>query len=521
MSARKRKTPVYVGLSVTRHAIEMASFSPRNFIIERSVAMPTPPGLLDENGDQVLDEGLMREIIGQLLRQFGGKIKQLHLSLPGTLLRMVEMQRMGDDELHFALSSEAERYKSFDNTDAMVDFAVLGENQGNQRIMLGAVRSDTLMQYSRILQSLKIKPASISLEPLNVLRGMAGTGVLDSLVQQIGVDSQWGVIFVEPERVRISLWQGSALLEMRETHMNTQEFDTATDNSIVVDDLVEEIRRSCKNLSPVIWLTYQMAESMRHFLAQRLELPFTPCMLGNTLALDQPNLSLPAVGVTMSSTVEFPFEFNLMTGAPKSTGGKSSATSAAAVPDSDGDKQTGDMLMKLGVGSIAAGVLMTGALFGANEFWAKGEVAKLQTRQQQMTQDIASLQARINILKAENAVQEALMTMIKNARIRNKVYVELTGDLQKKTPEKLWVHSLKVGDELELAGNALAHQAVINFARSFDGLPYLSSVMIDSIKENFIAGTTLFDFKIGGNVVLDKHMLNQAELLGQDNGNRT
>src|SRR5690606_9420994 len=111
-----------------------------------------------------------------------------------------------------------------------------------QLVVFGAVRSDTLALYRKILvRDLKLKLASISLEPLNILRGMAGTGVLDSLVQQIGADAYWGTIFVEPGRLRISLWQGSKLLELRETHIDTSEFAVTTSDSIIVEDVLEEL----------------------------------------------------------------------------------------------------------------------------------------------------------------------------------------------------------------------------------------------------------------------------------------
>src|SRR4051812_23290793 len=117
----KKKKPVYAGLSVTKRSVELAVFSPKG-ALEQFASAPLPPGVFDADGDQVQNPILLKSIIVQLMQTVKPLPVQVHLSVPGTLLRIVEMPKMPPSALYLSLSSEAERYKTFDNTEAVVDF---------------------------------------------------------------------------------------------------------------------------------------------------------------------------------------------------------------------------------------------------------------------------------------------------------------------------------------------------------------------------------------------------------------
>ena len=504
----KKGKPVYAGLSITQHTLEMAVFNPKSFAIERSVSVPTPVGVFDADGDSIINPQHLKEALSHLVRGVGPSVKAVHLSLPGTLLRMVEMPRMEAQELYVSLSSEAERYKAFDDTEAIVDFSVIQNPNlpaNLQQVVFGAVRSDTLVVYRQILKQLKLKIVSITLEPLNILRAMAGTGVLDALVQQVGADSTWGTIFVEPMRVRISLWQGNRLLELRETSMDTSEFASADPDSIMVEDLLEEIRRTSKNFQPAIWLTGNMPYQMEQVLSNRLHVPFRDCPLGDAMSLDNPSLQLATVGSAMTSTVAFPFEFNLLAGLGKVGAPAGSAAAVAEIPGEESPTPT--FVIAGGAVAIALSLLLTAGLFVANEFFLKSQVANLQQTKDQEAASISLLQVKERELKEKVEVDTRLLDMVTHAKIRNHIYVALTDDLIKKKPGNIWIYSVSVDDRLAMLGKALSHQEVIDFARSFDATPYVKSVLIDSIKESVLHGTRVFDFKIGGNVHLDPALI--------------
>jgi hypothetical protein len=115
---------------------------------------------------------------------------------------------------------------------------------------------------------------------------------------------------------------------------------------------------------------------------------------------------------------------------------------------------------------------------------------------------VAGLEARQRELKRKAELDKRLLEAVKNARLRNRVYVALTEDLKRKTPQQLWIQTLKIGDALEFHGKGLNQNAVIHFARSFDDAPYTQAVLIDAIKEERFNGSLVYDFKISGGVRL-------------------
>jgi Tfp pilus assembly protein PilN len=412
--------------------------------------------------------------------------------------------------LYVSLSSEAERYKTFDNAEAVVDFAPSPKANvppNQQQVVFGALRSDTLGQYLKILKGLKVKPASLSLEPLSILKAMAGTGVLDGLVQQIGTDAYWGMIFVEATRVRLSIWQCDQLIELRETAMETQDFETAMADSIAVEDLLEEIRRTTKAIQPDVWLSHNLPPMMQQVLSEKIGAAIHSAPLGQALGMSQP-LQLSTVGCALTSMVQFPFEFDILYGLTKSGRdvpiGSSSAPSAAAMVE-----DSGGSLIPIGIGAIVLGCLVTVGLFAA-AFISGQQIPELTNKRDGVKMEVSTLESRQQELKKKAELDQALLAMIQQSKIRNQVYVALTDDLKNNTPEKIWIKSLEVSDILELSGKALSHQSVINFARGFDKATYTKDVVIKSIKEGRLGGALVFDFLIQSGINLDPSMLDET-----------
>lgn len=528
-SPKKRKA-AYAGLSITRHTAELAIFSQKGMAIESAASIPIPPGVFDVDGDTIQDPALLKELLKQLVRSVKPRPSIVHLSLPGTLLRLVEMPKMEASGFYVSLSSEAERYKTFDNTEAIVDFVPIPSSNGapnQQQVVFGAIRRDTLAHHLKILKDIKLKPASVTLEPLAALKAMAGTGVLDGLVQQIGTDAYWGLIFVEQTRVRLSIWQCDQLVELRETSMDTRDFASATADSITVEDLLEEIRRTTKAVQPTIWLSYDLPPAMQQVLSERMGSPIYTAPLGQALVLNQP-LQLPTVGVTLTSMVQFPFDFDILAGLKPGSGSSSfspspasaGATAAPAMEDIDGD---GSPLIPIGGAAFILSGLITAGLFIASMMVGQ-QVPQLESKRDSAKTEVSTLESRQAELKNQVALNQALLAMIQSSRIRNHIYVALTEDLRQKTPEKIWIRSLQVNDAMELDGKALSHQSVINFARGFDEAPYGKDIVIKSIKEGRLGGTLVFDFVIGGGINLDPSLLNEAPVdkaLGQASKNTT
>lgn len=507
----KNKKPVYAGLSINRQRVELTVFSQKNLTVERVLTHPMPDGAFDVDGDRIRNPALLKTAIATLLRNAGSHPSQVHLSLPATLLRMVEMPRMEPSGLYVSLSSEAERYKPFDGTEAIVDFAPMtggqsgsSSSQLQQQVIFGAVRSDTLATYLKVLREVKLKPADISLEPLNELRALAGTGVLDGLIEQIGTDAYWGSIFVEPTRVRLFVWQCNRLIELRETAMETTGFAQAEADSILIEDLLEEIRRTTKTMQPALWLTHHLPPTMRQTLGSRLACPVVPATLGSALAMPPQPAALSTVGAALSSVVAFPFEFDLSRGVAHSGGGGLGYASGADIAGNGEEGQSG-RLLTAGVASIGLALLSTGVL-ALMAMLAAQQIPENTSRRDSIKMEVAGLEARQRELKRKSELDKRLLEAVKNARLRNRVYVALTEDLKRKTPQQLWIQTLKAGNTLELHGKGLNQNAVIRFARSFDDEPYTQAILIDAIKEERLNGSLVYDFTISGGIRLSPEL---------------
>lgn len=549
--AKGKKLETAVGLAISEHHIEALVFDPQTFLPLEAMTVPIPPGVLGLGGDTVLDPEALGRLMAQALKPLKMPAKQVFLSVPGSLLRLVEMPRLEEEELYLSLSSEAERYKLFDGTEAAVAFGTMPQEPGGrlQKLTFGAVRRDTLEYYLRALQIAKVKPLVVDLEPLNVLRAMAGAGVLDSLVQQIGPEAYWAMLFVEAERVRISIWQANRLLELREVQMETTGFAQAGSGSVLVDEVVEEVRRTARNRAPVILLTHRLSGAMPALLEEMLGIPVRPATLPPTLGLDQADLSngemMAVVGAAMRPVVPFPFSFNLlaarrtayaMPGSPPRPAGAVEEVGIDMSAAAPGMGSLGDLLSGGGGASprsasaaeygveggsplfgfrplissaVVVGVLWV-ALFIGGMVLAE-QAGRKEKEKLQVQGSVAMLNHRRDELKERIDAQSQLAKIATDAKIRNLVFVNLSQDLQRKTPPKLWINHLDVGSDVNIMGKSLAHQSVIELAKNFDGAPYVSGVLINSIKEDFVGRTSVFNFKLSGQVRLNPNLLQQMD----------
>jgi Tfp pilus assembly PilM family ATPase len=512
------QTPI--GISITPTVIEAAVFTKAGLKIDQGVTYPLPEGVLSPSGDEILDPQALVSILGQVFAQTKAKKRIAHVSIPGTLLRMNEMLRMSPKEMYVSLSSEAERYKVFDNTEAVVDFLEVNVpgrilNPNMLRTVFCGVRKDTLVMYRDVFQKAKIKMASLDLEPLNVLRGMAGSLVLDSLVQQIGPSEYWGVIFIEKERVRLSIWQSSDIIELREVQMATSELSAADPNSFAVADLVEEIERTSKSARPQIWLTYNMPGEMDAVLSERLQVPVRPCFVGPSMTMDAANLSVAAVGCSMRSEVPFPFSLDLTTSQKRfAQKGKSSGTAAA--PEEDENPQQTTMLMVGGGVCLALVMAVYLLLLGVNQLFIQSGIGSLTADEQSLGADIAQVKYQIDQSRGNYDLQAFTIDVKERTKIRNTVLDKLVEDLRTKTPANVWISHVKVDDDILMEGKALEHQSVLAFAKSFDTVPYAGSIVIDQLKEGFVGSAPVYEYKIKGKVRLAPELLKPPEVTSEE-----
>jgi hypothetical protein len=515
--SNKKRAQSHVGVSITATSVSIAMFHKKSFSIVGNSVCPLQPGVLSANGDELLNPSALAEAIIQAVKQLPMAFRSaVHVSVPCTLLKLTDAPKVLPKQLAMVLASEAEQYKAFDNTDALIDFAVLpavAENDGpyqspanTQRVIFGALRKDALEGYVRAFQLAKIKISTIDLEPLSSLRAMAGTGVLGSLMQQIGTDSIWGSLFVEPDRIRLMLWKADCLLDLREVLMVT----TDQKSDILVSDLLEEISRSTKLYKPVIWLTHGLLDSVSTPLSEALQLPFFHAVAGPNLGGALTDVSLATLGASLSSEVGFPFGFDLYSSSQgrlsisanhKSNPSNDKVASGKVVSGPGYNSNSGLATWLPNVG-IATCIIM-GLLWGGLTLYGTmlgNQASQLDSKREQLDSELLALNQQVALAQAKYKVQTELLDLAKNARIRNIVYQKLAEDLKFKTPNQMWLNNIEVGETVTIEGKALHHESVLALAKSFDNAPYVSAVLIDSIKEALLSNQPVFDFKIGGQV---------------------
>jgi hypothetical protein len=518
MSTTKKKLPAtYVGLSISPTVVEAVVLQPSKdpaaqpHRVVSSFTYPIPQGIFNPSGDELIDPAGLTSVLGNVMNQAKAKTRMVHLSLPATLLRVTEMPRVQPKELYLSLSSEAERYKIFDNSDAVVDFEIIdspGLPANQCRVVFGAIRSDTLNGLKTAFQKARIKIASIDLEPMNVLRGMAGSAVLDSLVQQIGPNAFWGTIFVESERIRLALWQGNNLIELREVQMDTRDFALADPGSLAANDLFDEISRTAKTNLPSIWLTYKMPLEMDSLLSQRLNVPVRPCLIGPAVTLDQTNLQVATVGASLRSLVTFPFDFDLISSS------KAFAVPAKVANKPDNSAQTEALAAFLTVGGgalLVLSLIIWGILALVDMFYFQAQLLAKAGEVSQLTAQITELDNKILTIKGVSDYQNFAKEAMRQTKIRNSAFVSFMNDLRDKSPGQLWVYQVKVDDKLAVLGRALEHQSVLNLAKSFDDVPYAKKILIKSIKEAMVGGQPVFNFQFDGELNLKPDLLQPVE----------
>jgi Tfp pilus assembly PilM family ATPase/Tfp pilus assembly protein PilN len=515
MKANQKRKAACAGIAITAEQISIAAYDVKTNTITHAVGRAMPRGVLSQSGDEVLDPGRLKITLEEAVQALGIPVKAVHLSMPATLLRITDLPivvpALNNKQLYTALSSEAEQYKVFDRTNAVIDVFDLPAVQPNtNRLVFAAVREDTVGQYFRVLEQCKLKIASLDIEPFSVLRTMAGSGVMASLLQQIGGEGVWGQLFAEQDRVRIFLWKGDQLQEVRDIQMSTRQLQAEHYNAAVVQDFVEEIALSTKKLHPAIWLTYGLQEFIHEELTQATQTIFKPAFMGPGIAMQTHSnpFLMGAIGAALTSTVPLPIEFDfssLAAVASRKLGKQANQADGrgASMSDVEAEGVEPPEWLPVLVGVVTALLLLAWGGMSLYQGYLNTQLQTAESQKSTLSSSIASLSQELETAKQQFAIQAKLLERAKQARIRCAVYENLAGDLRAKAPGQLWVHDLTVGDNLAIEGKALSHQAVLDFARSFDSVPYLKAVLINAMKEVAMSKKLVYDFKIGGNVHLD------------------
>lgn len=503
MFTKKKTRQTYIGIALSNEAIELASFNPKTQKVDVTAVQTLMPGEID-------DQNILIGKCQALFSQVTVPVKEVHLSVPGELLRLIDMPKMPAKEMYTALSSEAERYKNFDNTEAVVDFFTLptteksGPNSSSS-VVFGALREDRLNGWLSVFSDLKVKLVTVDNNLSNVHRAMAGTGVLDGLLQQAGADAHWGMVVRGGNHVWFVLWQGTQLIELREVNMQMEGLERAEPDiqAMIYGDLTDEMIRTAKHAPNLaVWLSYGFSESQNQIMTEKVGHVVRSAFLGPVFQYDG-LVSLPTVGACMRSVVDYPFNLNFLNSAQcsSSSGSKQAFSSSSSSTDSSSGEASPlpGLLMGLGMFIIVLCAIVWGGLVAYDTFGVGKQLSEIEQVKATKNRKKTRLESELATLSGQQTQQLAILNLMKRVKHRDTLFGQFLADLTQITPSDVWVYDAKMGSQFSVKGKGISHQSVILFARQFDHLKFVKNVAIQQVmEETNEAGAPLFDFEING-----------------------
>lgn len=482
-----------VGISINTDWIELVQLAKNLKSVERSIKSPMPMAVMDQTGDKLNDPDTLASSIGAMVLELGTKppVRSVHVSVPGTLVRIVEFPKIPKAELILALTSEAERYAIFNDTEALVDYEVISEEPDEkQKIILVALRRDTVSNYKEAFDKAKVKISTLEVETISALRGLKYTGALDNALAEVG-DQPWGTIHFEPERIRIAVWHYDQIKNWREVLLDTSDLKIMGEDAPVIQDLVEEVRRTIGMTRPALWLTYGIPESLATSLTPRLGANVRPMLPGGSITLDDPKLSLAAIGISAKSYDDFPASINVR---------------PAVDPESSGELMHSFKLM-LGAAGVLAVLtgLATGILFGLSMFFEM-QLKATTTNISQQTQELSQLQNEVLELQKRASVDKELADKITRIINKNETISKMTDAIKNKIPPNLWLEKIDISGNITIEGKSMDYSSIILFSKNFDNNENLEGnespirdMALENIEEVVENGQKVYKFKMYGN----------------------
>jgi Tfp pilus assembly protein PilN len=492
-----KTSAITVGISISPSRVEGLVYDVNRQKVSSSFGYDLPQEIF--TGGQLIDESYLRQTVVNLAKHLGlNKHRKVHVALAADLFRMMEMPKLDAGQMHVALSSEAERFRAFEGAEAVVDYFGLDVAVDAKKMALLAmgVRRDTFDQVVKLLQFAKLQVLSVSVAPLENLRGFAGAGWLAGVTQQLGENACWGCLLAEYDYVRLIVCQGSKLTTVREIQIDLT--SASQESMFLIEDLLDEIQRTIRQSSPLVWFAAGLPANITALLQNRLQVPIRPFDVPAALLPEGDKINIATLGAALSAYVVFPGESNLL------TAGKPVKRAAVIKPKAMPMPQLSSGLLahpttKLAavMGGLCIAVWGVFTVLGVITDQAVGEMNQKKTL---LTTQITEKQQELNALKARSSVQAALLDTVERIRARNTVYQKFGRELRMKVPPSVWLYHIAMGTDITIEGKALEHQSVIQLARSFDDMHYLTNVDFDYLKEVLVGKRPVYEFKIKAGV---------------------
>ncbi|HEX8235107.1 MAG TPA: type IV pilus assembly protein PilM [Abditibacteriaceae bacterium] len=169
-----------VGLNIGHDSIKVVELKGKgtSVAVTGMGMVPTPAESIS-NG-VVMSPAALSHSITDLLKQAGIKTRRIVASVAGTgslIVRVIEVPRMSDNELADNMKVDVDRYIPFPPSEVIMDFKALRDlpsdpDAANMEVLLAAAQREVVDQHVRVIESSKLEPLSIDVEPLSAARSL-------------------------------------------------------------------------------------------------------------------------------------------------------------------------------------------------------------------------------------------------------------------------------------------------------------------------------------------------------------
>lgn len=174
------KNGTMVGLNIGNQFIKAVEVTSKGgaLTVTAMGAVATPPESY-ANGN-VLSASALSGAVRELWRSAGIKSKTVVTSVAGTgalVVRIIEVPKMSDAELRDNMKVDADRYIPFPPSEVVMDFKALRDlpsdpDAPNMDVLLAAAQREVIDLHVKVVQSAKLDPRAIDVEPLAAARAL-------------------------------------------------------------------------------------------------------------------------------------------------------------------------------------------------------------------------------------------------------------------------------------------------------------------------------------------------------------
>lgn len=244
-----------VGLDIGAHSIKVCelSGSPGKLKVERFGIYTLSEAAIIEDEVQKPDE--ITEGIVEALSQAGIKSKLVCMGLygPNTMTKRLNTPEGTKEEIEDHVMWEAEQYITFGADESMIDFHIIGENEGGGKdTLVAAAKNELIESFQELLTPAKIEPKIVDLNVIavsNVFEEVAGDNIDEystgTLILDFGAQStkiivykRGGPIFTKEIPIGGSLITEEIQRQMGVSYEEAEDLKTTPDDN---GNLPEEI----------------------------------------------------------------------------------------------------------------------------------------------------------------------------------------------------------------------------------------------------------------------------------------